>query len=73
MRITVKLDDDVLECARSLARERGMSLGAALSASARRGLSTRPTAITRHIPGFDVSPDGQRITAEMVRVANGDG
>lgn len=73
MRITVQLDDDVLESARSLAREQGVSLGAALSALARRGLSARPTAITRQIPGFSVAPDSQRITAAMVRVANGDG
>ena len=38
MRTTVTIDDDVLRAARALARQRGQSLGAVLSALARRGL-----------------------------------
>lgn len=42
MRTTVTIDDDVLRAARALAAARGLSLGAALSELARRGL--RPSA-----------------------------
>jgi hypothetical protein len=38
MRTTLRLDDDVLAAARVLARQRGESLGAVISALARRGL-----------------------------------
>ena len=38
MRTTLDLDDTVLAAARSLARARGVSLGAAVSELARRGL-----------------------------------
>ncbi len=40
MRTTVDLDDTVLAAARSLARARGITLGAAISELARRGLQT---------------------------------
>lgn len=40
MRTTLELDDVVLAAARSLARSRGISLGAAVSELARRGLGT---------------------------------
>ena len=43
MRTTLELDDAVLAAARSLARSRGMSLGAAVSELARRGLGVDPT------------------------------
>ena len=38
MRTTVEIDDTVLAAARSLARRRGLSLGAAVSELARRGI-----------------------------------
>lgn len=38
MRTTLELDDTVVSAARSLARARGISLGAAVSELARRGL-----------------------------------
>ncbi len=40
MRTTLELDDTVLAAARSLARARGTSLGAAVSELARRGLAS---------------------------------
>ena len=43
MRTTLDIDDDVLSAARDLARERRESIGAVLSALARRGL--RPTSV----------------------------
>ncbi|TVR85202.1 MAG: antitoxin [Spirochaetaceae bacterium] len=39
MRTTLNLDQDVLEVARSLSAARGISIGAAVSALARRGIS----------------------------------
>lgn len=39
MRTTLEIDDTVLAAARSLARSRGISVGAAISELARRGLS----------------------------------
>ena len=39
MRTTLEIDDDVLAAARSLARSRGISIGAAVSQLAQRGLS----------------------------------
>ncbi len=42
MRTTLELDDAVLAAARSLARSQGVSLGAAVSELARRGLGVAP-------------------------------
>ena len=72
MRTTVNVDDDVLAGARSLAREREISLGAALSELARRGLRARPVDTGRTIPGFIVDAGSPAITPEMVRAANED-
>ena len=72
MRTTVNVDDDVLAGARSLAQEREISLGAALSELARRGLRARPVTTERTIPGFVVDLDSPPITPEMVRAANED-
>ena len=72
MRTTVNVDDDVLAGARSLAQEREISLGAALSELARRGLRARPVETGRRIPGFVVDADSPTITPEMVRAANED-
>lgn len=68
----MNVDDDVLAGARSLAQEREISLGAALSELARRGLRARPVDRARLIPGFVVDADSPAITPEMVRAANED-
>ena len=52
MRTTVTLDDDVFRAAKTLARERGLSLGAALSDLVRRGL--RPAAPVEYRNDFPV-------------------
>ena len=52
MRTTVTIDDDVLRAARTLAASRGVSLGAALSELARRGL--KPSATHRYRGDFPV-------------------
>jgi hypothetical protein len=71
VRTTVDLDDDILAAARSLARAQGRSMGAVLSALARRGLAddTQITAPTGGFPVFDVPAGGRPITSEMVRAA----
>lgn len=51
MRTTLDLDEGVLAAGRALARDRGISLGAAMSELARRGL--RPTGV-RQLSGFPV-------------------
>ncbi|MGL5864477.1 MAG: hypothetical protein ACRCYX_01215 [Dermatophilaceae bacterium] len=70
MRTTVDIDDTVLAAARSLARAGRMSLGAAISELARRGLAA-PAAATRvdltRTP-FPVLADstGHVVTSELV-------
>lgn len=74
MRTTLEIDDDVLDAARSLARAEGASLGAVVSRLARKGLA--PVARLRRrggFPVFDVPPDAEPITPEMVRAADEDG
>jgi len=70
MRTTVNLDDDVLRAAKSLARERGESLGEVLSELARRALRPpdRTTYETR-FPVFEVRESARPITPEMVDAA----
>ena len=68
MRTTVVLDDDVLLAARSLARARSISLGAALSELARRGLKPQSAPTTAPtFPVFDVPPDAPVLTMDDVR------
>ena len=69
MRTTVEIDDDVLAAARTLARERGITLGSALTELARRGLAVRATRKDGDLPVFDVPLDAPPITPEMVDAA----
>ena len=52
MRTTLDVENDVLEAARSLAAARGVSIGAALSELARRGVESRTPLSSRN--GFAV-------------------
>ena len=52
MRTTLDIDDAVLRAARTLADQRGISLGAAVSELARRGLA--PTPARESVSGFPV-------------------
>ncbi len=70
MRTTVEIDDAVLQAARTFAKERGVSLGAALSELARRGLAGREPAVADGLPSFAIGQDAAPITPEMVREAN---
>jgi plasmid stability protein len=67
MRTTLNLEDDVLRALRSLARERGESLGAVASALIRRAL--RPperVTYTSDFPVFTVREGAPPLTPEMV-------
>ncbi len=75
MRTTVNLDRDVVEVARSLAATEGISLGATVSALARRGIAgTAGSGYTGvdeigHFPTFNVSEDTPQFGTEEVRMA----
>ena len=67
MRTTLNLDDDVLRAVRSLADERGQSLGAVVSELARKGLSPDLEAdYEQSFPVFTVREGTAPITPEMV-------
>ena len=69
MRTTLDIDDEILEAAKSIARERNLSVGAVLSDLARRGLRPDTKNLRRHegFPVFDVSPDGKVLTLDRVK------
>jgi hypothetical protein len=70
MRTTLKIDDDVLAAARSLAAAEEMTVGEVVSELARRGLRPRPQlASERGFPVFSVPADAKPITLETVRRA----
>ncbi len=70
VRTTLKLDDDVLEAARCIAADEGVTVGDVMSRLARRGLEPRPEARARdHFPTFAVSRDAPPITLDMVKRA----
>lgn len=66
MRTTLDIDDAVLAAARALAKDRGVSVGAALSDLARRGLVVGRTSQKSGFPVFDTSADSSPITLELV-------
>lgn len=69
MRTTLDIDDTVLSAARSLARSRGISVGAALSQLAQRGLSAHAvTAVDVAYSPFPVMVGAAEVvvTDEMV-------
>jgi hypothetical protein len=67
MRTTLEIDDAVLAAARALARDGGISIGAAVSELALRGLSSVP-AVDHHdgFPTFSPPSDARPITLELV-------
>ncbi len=67
MRTTLDIDDRVLAVARTLSAETGLSLGAAVSELARRGLRYR--VVDDGLPSFVVSPDTPPMTPDIVREA----
>ncbi len=79
MRTTVRIDDDVLNAAKSIAASQDRSLGEVLSELARRGLEPRQprragaAGATGVIPVFDVDVHAPPLTPEMVREALNNG
>jgi hypothetical protein len=70
MRTTLNLDDDLLRAARSLARQRGESLGAVVSGLLREALAPEADlAYEMDVPVFVVREDAPPITPEMVEAA----
>ncbi len=79
MRTTVRIDDDVLNAAKSIAASQDRSLGEVLSELARRGLEPRQprragaAGADGVVPVFDVDVHVPPLTPEMVREALDDG
>ena len=68
MRTTLKIDEDVLQAARSLARSEGTTVGRVISRLARKGLvPAAHTGKRRGFPVFSVSPAAPPITTETVK------
>ena len=70
MRTTVNLDEEILRVIRSLARERGESMGSVVSELIRQALKPPPEATyASDFPVFRVREDAPPITPEMVDAA----
>jgi hypothetical protein len=66
MRTTLDIDDNLLAIARVRAREKGISIGAAVSEIMRRGLDVPRTRSKRGFPVFQLPPGAPIITEEIV-------
>ena len=64
VRAILTIDDDVLEAARCIANDEGMSVGDVISRLARSGLE--PDQTRRRFPTFTVAPGSPPISPEMV-------
>jgi hypothetical protein len=70
VRVTLEIDDDVMDAAKRVARLKGQGLGRTISELARRGLvpEARPTVdLQEGIPVWTHKPDAIPVTSEMVR------
>lgn len=67
MRTTLSLDPDILQAARSLSRARSISIGAAVSQLARRGLEVERGGATDGMPHFPVPPGARVFTLDDVK------
>lgn len=67
MRTTLDLEEDVLLAAKEIARQRGISVGKAISDLARQALVRSSNLTTRNdVPLFPVQPGAQVVTPELV-------
>jgi hypothetical protein len=66
MRTTLELDDTVLAVARAIARDEGISLGAAVSQLAARGLRHASSTAPSGFPVFTAGENAAPITVETV-------
>ena len=70
MRTTLRIEDEVLRAARSLADSEGKTVGQVISELARKGLAPRLEEATEgDLPVFSVPENATPITPEMVRRA----
>ncbi len=72
MRTTINIDDDIYKIAQSLAAEKGISMGAAISLLARDGLNmSRDVTYTKEsgLPVFQVAENAEIITSEDIAAA----
>lgn len=68
MRVTVDLDEDILPTVQEVARQRGVSLGEAVSILLRESLARSQHADTRNgLPLFPASETARVVTAELIR------
>lgn len=69
MRTTLEIDDTILAVARAIARDEGVSLGAAVSRLAEQGLrarASRSSAAASGFPVFTAPEDAAPITVDVV-------
>jgi hypothetical protein len=66
MRTTLDLDDNLLAIAKVRAREKGISVGAAVSEMMRRGLEVTVHPSKSGFPVFQPPPDAPVVTDELV-------
>lgn len=66
MRTTLDIDDHLLAIAKVRARERGISLGAAVSEMMRQGLRVPTRSHRSGFPVFESPPDAPVVTDELV-------
>lgn len=67
MRTTLDIEADVLQAAKDLARQRGVSIGRVISDLARQSLTPPvPGQLRNGIPIFPVQPGAQIVTAELI-------
>lgn len=72
MRTTLDVEIDVLDAAKALAAARGVSVGAALSELARRGVAARTPLIVRHgFPVFQVPARTPGFGPDEIEAATG--
>jgi hypothetical protein len=66
MRTTLDIDDNLLRIAKVRAREKGISVGAAVSEMMRRGLEVTIGSSKSGFPVFQPPPDAPVVTDEIV-------
>ncbi|MGB9633934.1 MAG: CopG family transcriptional regulator [Chloroflexaceae bacterium] len=67
MRTTLDIEDDVLQAARELARQRGVSVGRVISDLVRQALTPpAPGQIRNGVPLFPIQPGAQVVTPELI-------
>jgi hypothetical protein len=67
MRTTLDLDEDLLQVAKQLARQRAMTIGQVISELARNGLEPkRPPSVRNGVPLFTPKPGAKKPNLDLV-------